>query len=70
MLDGDLLESWKLWRQTEEGKNIDKTYREIETGEEYFDKVPTGEVDQTFKDCLGKLRDKYFKKYNTRKQRA
>ena len=40
MMYGDLLESWKLWRQTEGAVEVDEKFRENETGKEYTEKVP------------------------------
>ena len=52
MLYGNLLESLKLWRQTEEAVEMEKKVRKKETGNEYTKKVPRGDKTDTFKACL------------------
>ena len=39
MLFGKLLEYWKLWRQTEAEKEIEKTFKSKETDTKYNEKV-------------------------------
>ena len=39
MLFGDLLESWRLWRQTETEKKFEKTFKSKETETKYKNKV-------------------------------
>ena len=54
ILYDDLLESWKLWRQTE-GEvevEVEKQFREKETGNEYTKKVHRGDKTDTYKACL------------------
>ena len=70
MLYGDLLESWKLWRQTEGAVEVEKKFTKKETGEEYLKKVPRGDKSETYKACLGRLRNKFLKKFDARKQKA
>ena len=35
MIYGDLIESWKLWRQTESEKEVEKTFKSKGTDEKY-----------------------------------
>ena len=70
MLFGDLLESWKLWRQSEADKDIEKTFVSKETNTKYKKKVKQGETEEVLKMCLGKVRQRFIKKYDTRKQKA
>ena len=54
MLDGDLLESWKLWRKNELEKEKEGTFKK-ETGEVYKKKYVEGDSDGVFKYCSGKV---------------
>ena len=69
MLYGDLLESWKILKRTEGAMEVDKKFREKETGK-YTNKVPRGERGETFKTCLGRLLNKFLKKHDARKQKT
>ena len=62
MLFGDLLESWKLWRQSEAEKDIEKTFATKETNTKYRKKVKQGETEEVLKICLGKIRQRLIKK--------
>ena len=62
MLDGDLLEYWKLWRKTESSKE-----KKEATGEVYKKKYAEGDSDGIYKCCLGKVRNRFIKKYGDRK---
>ena len=49
---------------------VDKKFREKDTGKEYTKTVPRGDKADTFKACLGRIRNKFLKKYDARKQKA
>ena len=70
MLCGDLLESWELWRKSEAEKEVEKTFKEKDTDKKYKKKVKQGDNSDTYKYCLGKVRQKIIKKYDARKQKA
>ena len=70
MLDGDLLESWKLWHQTESDKEIEGTFQKRDSGETYKKKFKKGDSDGVFRYCLGKVYNRFIKKYNARKKKA
>ena len=48
MLYGDLLESWKLCRQTEAEKGVDKTFKSKESDEIYKKKVNQGKTEEVW----------------------
>ena len=54
---GDLLESWKVWRQTEGAVEVENKFKGNDSGTEYTKKVPRGDWAETFKACLGRLRN-------------
>ena len=59
MLYENLLESCKVWRQTEGAVEVDKKFRERETGTKNIKKSPRGDKDDAFKDFLGRLRNNF-----------
>ena len=67
MLYGNLLESWKLWRKTKEAVEVEKKFMGKDTGTKYMKLVPRVGRAKIFKACLGRLRNKFLKKYDTRK---
>ena len=67
ILDGNLLEPWKLWHQTEYEKEMEGTYEKKGTGEAYEKKFKKGDTDEVFKHCLGKVCNRFIMKYDTRK---
>ena len=64
ILDGDLLESWKLWRLTESEKEKEGIFKKKDTEKEYKNKYKEGDSDGVFKYCLGKVNSCFIKKYN------
>ena len=70
MLYGDLLENWKLWRQTEGAVEVEKKFREKDSVTQCMKKVPRGDVAEILKACLGRLRNKLLKNYDARKQKS
>ena len=61
MLNKDLLESWKLWRQTEGAVEVGKKFREMKTRTENIKRAPRGDKDNVFKACLGRLRENFWR---------
>ena len=70
ILYGDLLESWKLWYKTESEKNMESIFQKKDTGEIHKKKFQKGEINEEFKYCLDKVRQKFIKKYDARNQRV
>ena len=70
ILYGDLLESWKLWRQTEGVVEVYKKFRATDIGIEYTKNVPRGNKADTFKVWLGGIQNKFLEKYGSRKQKV
>ena len=70
MLDRDIMESWKLWCKTESKKGMEGTFQKKDTGETYKKKYKKGDSDELFKYFLGKVSQRFIKKYDTRKQKA
>ena len=48
---------------------MEKKFREKDTGTEYTKKVPRGDKMDTYKACLGRLRNKFLEKFDPRKQK-
>ena len=69
MLYGDLLEIWKLWRYTEGAVEIEKKLMKRVTDKDYLKRIPRGDKDEKFKAYLGRLHNKFHKKYNAKKQK-
>ena len=70
MFRGDLLESWKLLRQTKSGKEGEKTFKCKGTYEKYKMKMNLGEMDKALKHFLGNVHDCFIKKYIASKRKT
>ena len=56
------MESWELYRKGEAEKEVEKTFKNKDTDEKFKKKVKYGEKSETYKYCVGKLRQKFIKK--------
>ena len=59
-----------LWRQTESKLELEGTYQKKDTRENYKKKFKKGDTDEVFKYRLGKIHNRFIKKYDARKQKA
>ena len=51
-------------------KEIEKTFKKKETDTNYKKKVKQGEMEDVLNICLGKILQRFIKKYDARKQKA
>ena len=70
MLDGNLLESWKLWRQTKSNREMEGIFEKISSDKIHKKKFKKGYSDEELKYYLGKIRNRFIKKYDARKQKV
>ena len=70
MLDGNLLESLKLWRKIKSEKEKEYTFKKKDTGDEYKKRYVKENSGEKFQYCLGKVRNRFIKNLNARRQRA
>ena len=70
MIGRDLLEAWKLWRKTKSSKKKEVSFKKEATGKVYKKTYIAGYSEGDFKFCLGKVRNRFIKKYDARKQTA
>ena len=70
MLSGDLLKAWKFWHKTESSKEKEGSFKKEITGKVYKKKYVEADSDLVFKYCLGKVRSRFIKNYDARKQKV
>ena len=70
ILDRDLLKSWKLWCKTEFEKEKEWTFKKEATREIYKKKYIEVNSDADFKYCLSKVRNRFIKKCEARRQKT